>query len=115
MGRARDGVSRLTDEEFRQVAWKLRYPKPLLDLPYFPKPPDDPENFYYNLIKSPFALLWYMKLYDESDKDHRFQPILTNCKFIVPREDPGSTPPALPHLDRPRLRGHPDFADVLRL
>ena len=72
----------------RELAFREGYVAPLKEWPDFPKPtPQD--TFYYHLVQSPQALLWFMHLYDNfPGGDHRFQPILGHCKHLVPSESP---------------------------
>ena len=71
----------------KELAFREGYTSPLHEWPHFPKPtPQD--TFYYQLLQTPDALLWYMQLYDQSGNDHRYQPILGHCKIQIPREEP---------------------------
>jgi hypothetical protein len=76
----------LKKEEFYKIAWKRHCFPPLRHHPDFP-PPVPQDTFYYNLLHDPWALLWYLNLYNESTTDKRFSPILVNCQRLIPTED----------------------------
>jgi hypothetical protein len=76
---------------FREAAFRAGYTAPLREWPNFP-PPVPQDTFYYQLIQTPEALLRYMHLYDKAFNDHRFQPILLNCKFLLNNIDETEPP-----------------------
>jgi hypothetical protein len=82
--RPQDG---LTDEEFQKLAAQRNWSPPLRECPDFP-PPLPQDTFYYQLLQSLMALLWWLKLYDQQSPDHRFQPILMSCKHLLPNQRP---------------------------
>ncbi len=95
---------RLTDAEFQQLAFRRHYASPLEKRPDFP-PPTPQDTFYYQLLQDPSALLWWMQLYDEQGRDHRFQPILMNCHRLLPTQRPDK------HLPRFSTPSTPDNGD----
>lgn len=79
-------------EEFLHIALINGYFPPLENAPCFPDPSVPPaspaERFYYELIKSPSALLWYLKLYTEQTGDTRYKNILEQARLSIPHEQP---------------------------
>ena len=71
---------------FKKLAFQEGYTSPLREWPDFPDPvPQD--TFYYKLVQDTSALLRFMQLYDRAGNDHRYQPILLNCKPLLHHDE----------------------------
>ena len=82
---------RLTEEEFRNIAWRRNYSLPLKDCPDFP-PPTPQDTFYYRLIMDPQALLYYLDLYTKHTGDHRHDIVLCGNRHLIPTARPDDPP-----------------------
>ena len=85
-------IDRIPAADFLQPAQKRGYHPPLEKAPCFPDPSVPPaspaERFYYELLKCPSALLWYLKRYTEETGDHRYKSLLAACPHIIPHRQP---------------------------